>query len=182
MLSNQSVRDERGVDRCNREIMRAVPNVMGDDSKGYHNVKARCNQPIVSRISDGVKACPNCDREPPVGNVHPRVTNSAGIPLTQKELQECGVTEDSSLKEPKEKVVAKKPKEKKAVEAIKMNRAKKDVVDFTVALEQLESAEDISRLLIKAASEGLDRLPVTNFAESKRLLKIQEKLERLLGV
>lgn len=181
MLSNQIVRDDRGIDRCSRQIMKAVANVPNDPSKGYKNIPAYCGQPITQRISDGVKACPNCDREPPVGNVHPKTTNSAGIALTEAELKECGVTEDTSLKQVETKKVAKKPKEKKAVEA-KVYRAKKDIVEFAVTLDQLEQTEDLTRLLIKAASDSLDKLPVTNFAESKRLMKLQERLEALLGV
>ena len=89
--------DERGVERCTRVVMTAIPNVPNDPSKGYYNAEAVCNNPIVQRISDRVKGCPRCDKEPPVGNVHPRTTNAAGIALTAKELAECGVTEDASI-------------------------------------------------------------------------------------
>lgn len=181
MLSTEIRRDDRGVDRCNRTVMKAVHNVPNDDSKGFHNVPAICSMPIVQRISDGVKGCPHCDREPAVGNVHPRTTNAAGVALTAAELKECGVSEDTSLKASKPVKAPKKPSEKKAVEA-KVYKTKKDIVEFAVTLDSLEQTEDLSRLLIKAASDGLDKLPVTNFAESKRLLRLQERLEKLLEV
>lgn len=181
MLTTEIKRDERGIDRCNRVITTAVQNVPNDDSKGYHNIQAICNRPITQRISDGVKGCPRCDKEPAVGNVKPRTTNAAGITLTQKELEECGVTEDTS-KKIQEVKVPKKPKEaKKAVEA-KVNKAKKDELTFIVPLGSLEGDVDVAAFLIKKASAALDELPVTNFAESKRLIRLQEKLEALVRV
>lgn len=179
MLNSEIKRDDRGVDRCSRTVMKAVHNVPNDDSKGFHNIPSICSMPIVQRISDGVKGCPHCDKEPAVGNVHPRVTSASQVALTAKELQECGVENDPSLIKITPKKAKKVVQEKKAVEA-KVNKAKKDVVEFAVTLDLLEQAEDLPRLLIKSASEGLDKLPVTNFAESKRLLRLQEKLERLL--
>lgn len=181
MLSTDIRRDDRGVDRCSRTIMKAVHNVPNDDSKGFHNVPAICSMPIVQRISDGVKGCPHCDKEPAVGNVHPRTTNAASVTLTAAELKECGVTEDLSLRQSQPKQVLKKLKEKKAVEA-KVMKAKKDELIFDIPLETLEKNEDIPRLLVGRAIEALDKLPVTNFAESKRLLRLQEKLESLLAV
>ena len=179
MLNSDIRRDDRGVDRCCRTVMQAVHNVPNDDSKGFHNVASTCNMPIVQRISDGVKGCPRCDKEPPVGNVHPRVTNAAAVTLTQKELEECGVTEDTSkIERPKQAV---KAEAKIAVEA-KMSEIKKDEISLTIALGDLESDRDIAAFLIKQASEALDTLPVTNFKESKRLIRLQEKLESLLKV
>lgn len=181
MLSTEIKRDDRGVDRCNRIVNIAVPNVPNDDTKGYHNTPMHCGMPIVQRISDGVKGCPRCDKEPAVGNVHPRTINSAGISLTQKELEECGVKTDKSLEKVSKPIIKKLKEAKKAVEA-KVSKVKKDEVVLVVSLGSLESNADIAALLIKKASEALDALPVTNFAESKRLIKIQEKLESLVKV
>jgi len=177
MLPNEIRRDERGTDRCARIVNTAVPNVTGDPSRGYHNVAALCNKPIVQRISDGVRGCPGCDKEPPVGNVHPKTMNSAGVQLTKKELEECGVTGD----DPSRKVVkiAAPKKEKKPVEA-KVKKVNKDELVITVSLADLERDSDIAATLLKKASESLDSLPVTNFAESKRLIKLQEKLDGLV--
>lgn len=182
MLNSEIRRDDRGVDRCNRTVMKAVHNVPNDDSKGFHNVASTCNMPIVQRISDGVKGCPHCDKEPAVGNVHPRVTNASQVPLTDKELAECGVTKDPSLEKaaPKKKLES-KPKEKKAVEA-KMSKAPKDSITILISLDLLEQSEDVARTLITGASQALDKLPVTNFAESKRLIRLQEKLDALAKV
>ena len=179
MLSSEIKRDDRGVDRCNRKVFTAVQKVMGDDSKGYKNVEAYCNQPIVQRISDGVKGCPRCDKEPPVGNVHPKTINAASIALTPKELEECGVSEDTSKLNTLTKVI--NAMSEFAVEA-KMSEIRKDDISLLVPLEVLEGTGDIAAYLIKKASEALDELPVTNFKESKRLIKIQEKLEALLRV
>jgi len=177
MLNMEIRRDERGAERCARKIMKAVPNVMGDDSKGYHNVEAICNAPITVRISDNVKGCPNCDKEPPVGNVKPRTINSNAIHLTPAELKECGVTENIT-----HPVVAPVVIQEKAttVEGTKMSEVRKDTIRFEVSLETLEGDIDVAAFLIQRASESLDELPVTNFKESKRLIKLQEKLESLL--
>ena len=181
MLRTDIRQDDRGVDRCNRTATTAVPNVMGDPGKGYHNVQAICGMPIVRRISDGVTACPRCDREPPVGNVHPRTINSAGITLSAQELKECGVTEDTSKIEQPVLAIKEAGNIVLAVEA-KMSEIKKDAVGIEVSLDLLEQCDDIPALFIQAAIESMDNLPVTNFKESKRLIKLQEKLEALLKV
>jgi hypothetical protein len=181
MLQSDIRRDDRGVDRCSRTVMQAVHNVPNDDSKGFHNVAAVCNMPIVQRISDGVKGCSRCDKEPPVGNVHPRTTNAAGINLTPKELEECGLKEDYT----KIEVVKAEPViNTQAMEApVEKDRiARKDAVGIEVSLDLLEQCDDVPALLIKGMIESMDNLPVTNFKESKRLIKLQEKLEALLRV
>lgn len=179
MLKNEIRQDDRGVDRCDRSIMLAVPNVTGDDSKGYHNVEAKCGMPIVQRISDRVKGCPRCDKEPPVGNVHPRITNAAGIKLTDKELQDCGLTEDISLKS---KVIKETitetlktcfPVEGKVIEI------KKDVVSLEITLADLETM-DVARMLVTKVIDGLDVLPVSNFKESRRLMVLRDSLLKSL--
>lgn len=176
MLSNEIVISKDGVTRCNRKVMLAVPNVPNDVSKGHHNVEAYCGMPIVTRLSDNVKACPRCDKEPAVGNVHPRLMNSNDISLTPAELKECGITENPVTKPA---VVEAKTS---PVEGTKMSEVRKDVITFEVPLEVLEGDIDVAALLIKQASESLDLLPVTTFKESKRLIRLQEKLESLLKV
>ena len=182
MLNSEIRRDDRGVDRCIRTVMQAVHNVPNDDSKGFHNVAATCNMPIVQRISDGVKGCPRCDKEPAVGNVHPRVTNAAAVNLTQKELEECGVSEDLSKLNTPAKVI--NAMAEFAVEA-KMSEIKdieKDVVKIAVTIQLLEQADDIPRVFIMGAIQAMDTLPVTNYGESRRLDKVRQKLEALLAV
>lgn len=178
MLSTDIRRDGQGVDRCNRTIMTAVPNISGDPSKGYHNVQGLCNKPITQRISDGVRACPNCDREPPVGNVHPKTINASQVSLSEKELKECGLNEDyTKVEQPVTTQAMEAP-----VEKDKSRFSLKDAVGIEIELSVLEQCEDIPALLIKAAIESMDNLPVTNFKESKRLIKLQEKMEALLRV
>lgn len=181
MLPTDIVRNDRGADVCHKIIKAAVENVKGDPSKGYHYEDVFCNKPVVLDISENRKTCPSCEKRPPVGNVHPRTTNSAGIILTQKELQECGVTEDPSLKAVPKPKAKKTVVAKKAVEA-KVKNAKKDSVSIEVDLGTLESAEDIAAVLIRKASDAMDQLPTPTLAESKRLIRIQEKLDSLLKV
>ena len=173
MLGTDIKRDERGVDRCSRRVMLAVPNVLGDDSKGYHNVESFCGMPIVQRISDGVKGCPRCDKEPPVGNVHPRTTNSAGVKLTPAELKECGLTEDNSSKET---ITATLPVEGNIVSA----EIKKDIVSLEIKLEEIEMSTDVVRLLVQRVVDTMDSLPTPTLKESKRLIKLQERLMKML--
>lgn len=169
MLSSDIKRDERGVDRCNRKVFKAVNN---------KNIESYCGQPIVQRISDGVKGCPNCDKEPSVGNIHPVTINAASIELTPKELNECGLKEDYTKIKPEISIntqAMEAPVEKESLQFVK-----KDAVGIQVSLDSLEQCEDIPTLLIQAAIESMDNLPVTNFKESKRLIKLQEKMEALL--
>jgi hypothetical protein len=178
MLQSDIRRDERGVDRCNRKIFTAVPNGL----KGYKNVEAICNQPIVQRVSDGIKACSRCDIEPAVGNVHPRTTNANNVALTPKEMEECGLNPDGTRIDGK--IIEQKSVEvvEIPVEGTKMAEVRKDEICLAIPLEVLEGHEDVAAYLINAASQALDDLPVTNFKESKRLIRLQEKLEALLKV
>lgn len=174
MQANEIVRNERGADVCHRVVQIAVEKVKGDASKGYKYVDAYCNKPVVHSISEGMKICPSCDKQPPIGNVHPRITNAAGIKLTPAELKECGVTDDS--------FPATAPVD--AVEAIPAVEAKveikKDEVVLSIPLHELEGSVDVATLLIKKVIESFGTLPVTNFAESKRLIRLEEKLEAIV--
>lgn len=186
MLSSEIGKQRDGtreIEICKKIINATVENVPGDSTKGYKTVPSYCNRPVVLSIADGIKMCPRCDKQPPVGNVHPRVTNSAGVKLTPKELQECGVTEDTSLLAPAKQPKIKKPREaKKAVEAKVKKEIRKDVVLLEVPLSVLEENEDVAATLIRRTVEAFGDLPTTNFAESKRLIKLEEKLLALLKV
>lgn len=180
---NEIGRNERGAEVCRRIRKVAVQKVPGNDAKGFKQIDAYCGQPVVLSISEGGKTCSVCEKAPPIGNVHPRVTNSAGVSLTPAELKECGVEdgEDPSLK-PAPAKIEKKPKEAKpAVEAKVKNEAKKDEVVLSIPLKDLEGDTDVAAFLIKKVIEGFGTLPVTNFAESKRLIRLEEKLQSMLG-
>jgi len=181
MIPTEIVRNERGADVCHRIVEVAVENVTGDASKGFHYVKAYCNQPVILNISENQKMCPKCDKIPPVGNVHPRVTNAAGVKLTPKELAECGVTEDTSLIKVESIKVTKKSKEKKPVEG-KVKKVNKDEINLSFTLDSLEGDTDVASYLIKATINAMDNLPTPTLAESKRLIKLQERLQKLLEV
>jgi ribosomal protein L37AE/L43A len=185
MLSTEIRRDDRGVDRCNRQIFTAVQKVAGDDSKGYKNVEAICGMPIIQRISDGVKGCPRCDKEPAVGNVHPRTTNASQTSLTPQELKECGLNPDGTridgkIIEQKSVEVAEIPVEGKVMEEGKA--VSKNIIEIWTNVETLEQSNDIPAMLIKATVDAMDKLPVANYGESRRLDKVRQKLEALLAV
>lgn len=185
MLSHEMKRDDRGVDRCARIIMQAVPNVLGDDSKGYHNVSGPCGMPIVQRISDGVKGCPRCDKEPSVGNIHPKTTNSAGISLTPAELKECGLDVDSSKLTPSPETEMRKKrgrpkKTEERVEEALVATPKKGLIILKFSAADLARSEDTVHFLIKTTIDAMDDLPVANYGESRQLDKIRSKLESLL--
>lgn len=167
--------DERGVERCTRVVMTAVPNVPNDPSKGYYNIEAICNSPVTQRISDRVKGCPRCDKEPPIGNVHPRTTNSAAISLSAKELEECGASGVAQVGT----LVPVRYKKPQTME-VNVGKAKKDVIEFSVPVVKLEEAIDIPTVLIQAAITAMDNLSVSNYGESRRLDRIRQSLEKLL--
>lgn len=178
-MSNDVIRNERGADVCHRVIKAAVENVTGDPAKGFHYADVYCGKPVVLSISENRKMCPDCDKQPPIGNVHPRTINAKGVVLTPKELEECGVTVDESQTARAPKTVRKPKGPKSAVEA-KVKNTRKDAVEILVSLDLLEQSADIAAVLVQGAIKAMDQLPVTNFAESKRLIKLQEKLETLL--
>jgi hypothetical protein len=179
-------RDEQGVDRCHRVVKAVVPNNPKNPTEGYRRIDAYCNKPVTFSVAERRKVCPDCDKQPPVGNVQPRTINAAGVSLTAKELEECGVTDgkDPSLNPPAEKEPAKaapKPRAKKlAVEAKVKKEVKRDVVTLEVPLSVLEENGDVAAVLIQKTMDAFGTLPVTNFAESKRLIKLEEKLRGLL--
>lgn len=179
------VRDKtRGINVCDNVIQAAVENVKGDASKGFHYVAAKCNQPATLSVSENAFICPKCDgsKITPVGWIRPRTINAKDIRLTSGELKQCGLTEDPTLKDPVPIKKERKPKEaKKAVEA-KVSKTKKDELSFVVQLSELESGEDVAALLIKKAITALDGLPTPTLAESKRLIRVQEKLEAMVRV
>jgi len=180
MLLRDITRDECGVDRCNRQRIRAIQNVKGDDSQGYKNITATCKAAIVQRSSDGEKGCPYCDHEPAVGNVHPRTMNSNDIALTAKELEECKAIDDAIAAKIASKPGAiKKITDTPAMEA-NVSEIKKDVVVLEIKLEELELNADVVRLLVQKVVDNMDSLPTPTLKESKRLIKLQEQLQKLL--
>ena len=175
-------RDQQGVDRCQHIIETVMQNDPKNPAAGFRKIKAYCNKPITFSIAEGRKVCPECDKQPPVGWVAPRKTNATDTMLTPKEMEECGLNPDGTRIDgkPITKVVPQQTIEApQAVEA--KVEVKKDEVSITVTLSDIEGTADIAALLIRRVSEGMDKLPVQNFGESKRLIKLQEKLESLLG-
>lgn len=178
-----AIQDQQGVTRCNRVIETAVARNPKNPAEGFIHTKAYCRKPVTLSVSDGGFVCPDCNKKPPVGNVHPRVTNSAGTALTAAELKECGLTEDPSLNPVPtvKKRAERKPREAKpAVEAKVKKEVKKDTVTLEVPLSLLETDGDVAATLIKKTMEAFGSLPVTNYAESKRLMLLEEKLKSLL--
>jgi len=172
MQASEIIRDDRGAERCHR-IVKSVQN--------NKPIDAYCNTPVLFDITEKRKTCPNCEKRPPEGDVHPRTINSNGIVLSAGELKSLGLTENQMFKENPAPVQPKpkKPKEKKLVEG-KVYKQTRDAVSLTVTLEQIEQTEDVAGLLIRTFLEGMQKLPTTNFAESKRLIRLEERLNKML--
>ncbi len=175
-------RDQQGVDRCQHIVEAVMQNDPKNPTAGFTKVKAYCNKPITFSIAEGRKVCPECDKQPPIGWVAPRKTNATDTMLTAKEMEECGLNPDGTRIDGKPVTRALPKQTIEAPQAVEAKvEVKKDAVSIEVSLAEIESGEDIAALLIRRVSAGMDKLPVTNFGESKRLIKLQEKLEGLLG-
>lgn len=183
-MSNELiVRDQQGVDRCHRVVKTVMPNDPKNPAMGFKPIEAYCNKPVTFSVSERRKVCPDCDKQPPVGWVAPRKTNASDTPLTPKEMEECGLNPDGTRidKKPVTRSLPNPTVEApKAVEA-KVSQVNADGINVYVSLAEIEGGNDIAALLIRRVSQAMDTLPVTNFGESKRLIKLQEKLESLLG-
>lgn len=175
-------RDQQGVDRCQRVVEAVMQNDPKNPQNGFTKVKAYCNKPITFSVSEGRKVCPDCDKQPPIGWVNPRTTNASATGLTVKEMEECGLNPDGTRIDGK-LITRVAPKQTiEAPQAVEAKvEVKKDTITIDVTLDEIQAGEDIAALLIRRVSESMDKLPVTNFGESKRLIKLQEKLETLLG-
>lgn len=178
-MNNQLVqRDQQGAERCRRVKRGVVQRDKNNPAAGFIATDVYCNKPMLMSIAEKRKLCPDCDKPPVVGNPQPRVTNAAGVTLTKKELEECGVQDgvDPSTV----------PQETKPIEAAiaveaKVSEVKKDAVVLTVPLAELEGDIDVAAYLIRKVIEGFGTLPTPTYAESKRVMKLETKLEGLLG-
>lgn len=181
-LQSHTVTDERGTERCQNIIEAAIEKVKGHPEKGFYTAKAYCNQPMALSVAQKRKICPRCYKEPVVGCPEPKVTNANGVVLTPKEMEECGLNPDGTRIDGKTITKVAQQETIEAPTAVEAKvELKKDEVNITVSLADIEGNADIAALLIRRVSEGMDKLPVQNFGESKRLIKLQEKLESLLG-
>lgn len=176
-MQTNSVTDGNGVERCQNVIETAIENVKNQPEKGYHQAKAYCNQPMTLSVAQKRKICPRCHKEPVVGWPEPRVTNAAGVVLTPKELEQCGVKDgqDPSLRAAKTK-----PMEATLAVEAKVSESKKDEVVLKIPLSELEVSGDVAASLVRKVIEAFGSLPTSNYAESKRIMKLEEKLEALL--
>lgn len=176
------LRNQNNAEICPRVKEVAVQNVTNQPGSGFHYEPRICSRPLTLNISENRKICPDCEKPAPVGNVKPRTINSNDIGLTRKELEELGYKNgvEPAHKKPAVAKVHKPREAKPAVEA-KVSKIKKGVMVIEVSAEELDKASDISSFLIAHAIKAMDNLPAAeNFGESKRLIKLQEKLEALL--
>lgn len=173
------MRDAQGANRCRRVKKGVVLRDKKNPNSGYVPADVYCNKPMLLSVADNRNICPDCEKEPPIGWVKPKITSAADIKLTKRELEECGFKDgiDPSSLPPSEA-----PKEIEATVAVeaKVSEVKKDAVVLTIPLTELEGDADIAALLIQKVVASFGTLPVTNYAESKRLMKLEEKLEALL--
>ena len=186
-MSDLIKRDKQGVERCQRVIDTVAANDPKDPTKGFKPVKAYCNKPMTLSVSENRKICPDCEKQPVVGlppGFTPRILNAASTPLTPKEMEECGLNPDGTridgkpiheAKAPTQTVEAEQPVEAKV-------EVKKDEVVLSIPLKDLEGQGDVAAYLIRKVIEGFGTLPTPTYAESKKIMKLEEKLESLLRV
>ena len=185
MSDQQSKKSPYRAEYCRNVKQGAVPRNANNPGAGFVATDVYCNKPLVLSVSENRKVCPDCDKEPPVGNVHPKVTNAAGVMLTPKEMQDCGLNPDGTRIDGKEfpkKEIAQA--EVTAVEAkveIAKPVVKADEVVLTIPLKELEGDIDVAAYLVRKVIEGFGTLPTPTYAESKRVMKLETKLEGLLG-
>lgn len=185
MSDQQSKKSVYRAEYCRNVKQGSVPREANNPGAGYIVTDVYCNKPLFLSVAEGRKVCPDCDKEPPVGNVHPRVTNASGVKLTPKEMQDCGLNPDGTRIDGKE--LPKRNIEQAVATAVEAKVeivkpvVKADEVVLTIPLKDLEGDVDVASFLIKKVIEGFGTLPTPTYAESKRVMKLETKLEGLLG-
>lgn len=161
----------QGIDRCIK--------VIDASTKNAHH----CGAMVISNLSTNQKLCSNCDRirDP---NAKPKVINSSMIRLTQKELEECGLTEDP-LVNAKSDPVPKANKMKKAAKVVKEGPRRAKVktpnkVTIDVTLAELKDNPNPVKVLLKRTLDAIFELPVSNFREAEEIRVVKERVEDFL--
>lgn len=156
-----------GVDRC---IL-----VIDQGTDHAHH----CGAMIVSNLSTNQKMCSSCDRvkDP---NARPKIINSSMIRLNDKELAECGLTEDPLLNAKPDPLP--KPKKAKAkaepTEAPRRTKVKTpNTVKIEVTMKELQSDSNVVGVLLQKTLDAIFELPVSNFREAEEIRVVKERVE-----
>lgn len=160
-----------------------VPKDPKNPNLGHHRIKAYCGKPITFSMAENRKVCPDCDKQPPVGWVKPRVISASDTVLSVKEMEQCGLNPDGTRIDGKEPVTVKPTVTIETETAVEAKvEVKKDEVVLHIPLVALETQGDIAAFLIREVIANFGGLKTETYAEAKRLMKLEEKLEGILQV
>jgi hypothetical protein len=165
-----------GVERCISVI-----------DKGSANQR-HCMAMMVTDSARG-KVCTRCNKQPNPGVCNPKVINSSMIRLNDKELKECGLDKDPTYIPPEkrgtEPKITLEPKKDYVVRVKRQyTRRIKVAVPNTVKIElsmnELDTSEDLVKLLLEKTIAAIYELPITKFSEAEAIRSTSEKIKGLL--
>jgi len=164
-----------GVERCIRVL-----------DKGSA-AQRHCMAMMVTGSLNG-KQCTSCQKQPNPGVCNPKTINSSMIKLNDRELKECGLEKDPTYVAPSGRtVVVPEPIRARAVvptvKRLYTRRLKVVVpnqVKIEVTMADLNSSEDIVKLLLEKAIKAIYDLPITKFSEAEAIRETSEKIKELL--
>ena len=169
----------QGVERCIRVL-----------DKGSNNQR-HCMAMMVSDLTNG-KHCTHCQKKPNPGVPEPKVMNSSMIRLNDKELKECGLDKDPTYVTPS-KATALNPEMARMLNKSENDKIKRrytrrepkvavpNAVKIEISLKDLDTASDITRVLLTKALEAIYELPITKFAEAEAIRGTSERIKLILN-
>jgi hypothetical protein len=167
-----------GVERCIRIV-----------DKGSTNQR-HCMSMMVSDATNG-KVCTRCFKQPNPGVVRPTVINSSMIRLNDKELKECGLTVDPTFVPPERRggvietkpfrIKEEAPKAKRQYTRREPKVAVPNAVKIEIGLKDLDSAKNITHVLLQKALEAIYELPITKFSEAEAIRGTSERIKQLMA-
>jgi hypothetical protein len=164
----------QGVEKCIRVVDK------GSTSQRH------CLSMIVSEANRG-KVCTRCDVSRPQGFPEPKIINSSMIKLNDKELKECGLDSDPTYVAPAKRtqavpaVEAPKPRVKRQYTRREPKVAAPNAVKIEISLKDLDTASDITRVLLTKALEAIYELPITKFSEAEAIRGTSERIKLILN-
>lgn len=162
----------QGLERCIRVLEPGTPN------------QRHCMAMMVSNLSTNTRVCSSCDRirDP---NANPKIINSSMIRLSQKELEECGLTVDPLANVKPTELSKNIPKIYKGKGNKLAQRrptvAVPNTVKIEITMKELEQNPDIVAVLLKKTLEAVYDLKITKFSEAEAIRGTSEKIKALLG-
>lgn len=162
-----------GIDRCIR--------ILDSNTDHAHH----CGAMMVKNLSINQLMCSSCDRikDP---NAKPKVINSSMIRLSQKELEECGLSEDPLLNAKPDPIPQpKREKKSQKTEAVVGPRKVKvktpNSVKIEVTMSELKEHVNPVAVLLKRTLDAIYDLPVSNFREAEEIRVVKERVETFLS-